>query len=109
MTEERESGSLERSLHRLEDMAVGLSGRTGAVMTDRAEDFVHSAAVGDMFEIEASMLALQRSQSENIRDFARQMIDDHSASSDNPALRHFAAEVAPTIEAHLEHVKALAA
>lgn len=81
MTEEREGGALEHGLHKLEDIAGGLVGQAGAAMTDRAEDFVHRASVSDRFEIEASKLALQRAQSGQVRDFAQQMIEDHTAIS----------------------------
>src|SRR5689334_18838168 len=81
MLEEHDNGALEFALHRIEDAAAGLSGRVTAAMTDRAEDFVQSAVVGDMFEIKASWMALDRASSDHVRDLARRMIAEHTESS----------------------------
>lgn len=43
--------------------------------------FLASAAVGNMFEVESSKLALERSQSEAVKAFAQRMVDDHSAAA----------------------------
>lgn len=40
--------------------------------------FVQEAALSDMFEVEASKLALQRASQEQVRFFAQHMIDEHS-------------------------------
>ncbi len=60
------------------------------------EDFVQEAAVGDLFEIESSQLALAKDDPD-VQDFARQMIADHSRMSDEliSLLRHFAIEQLP--------------
>lgn len=42
-----------------------------------APDFVRLAAQNDMFEIQSSQLALERSKNEEVRAFAQQMIDAH--------------------------------
>ena len=42
--------------------------------------FVQEAVVGNLFEIESSKLALDRSQNAAIKTFAKHMIDDHSAA-----------------------------
>lgn len=81
MEEEREGGALERVTHTTEDIFSGIIGRVGAAMTDRAEDFVQSAAVSDMYEIEAGRLAFRRARSSAVRDAARQMVDDHVESN----------------------------
>lgn len=81
MLDERDTGALEFALHRIEDAAGGIAGRVSAAMTERAEDFVHSAAVGDMFEIKSSWLALDRASSDEVRDLARRMIAEHTESS----------------------------
>jgi len=46
------------------------------------QDFVTKAAVGGMFEIQSSQLALKKSQDQDIRTFAQKMIDDHSKADD---------------------------
>lgn len=52
--------------------------------------YIPQAAIGDMYEVEASAIALARAKSPDVKDFARMMIEDHKKSS--AALRHFVAE-----------------
>src|SRR3546814_4895395 len=40
-----------------------------------------AAAIGDMYEIEASQIAVDRAKSAEVKAFARQMIMDHSKTS----------------------------
>jgi len=47
-----------------------------------ASDFVNNAAKGNMFEIQSSQLALQKSQEARIRDFAQKMVHDHTQAGD---------------------------
>jgi putative membrane protein len=47
-----------------------------------APQFVERAAVSDAFEIQSSELALERSERDDVRSFAEQMIAAHSASSE---------------------------
>lgn len=46
-----------------------------------AQGFVQRMAMSDMYEIEASRVALERSQSPNVRTFAQMMIDAHTATT----------------------------
>jgi len=48
----------------------------------KTEDFVTEAATSDMFEIESSKLAVERSQDAATKTFAQQMITDHTKTSD---------------------------
>jgi putative membrane protein len=48
----------------------------------KTEDFVKEAAASDMFEIESSKLALERSQDAATKTFAQQMITDHTKTSE---------------------------
>jgi putative membrane protein len=41
------------------------------------------AAMGDMFEVEASRLALMRARSAEVKEYAQDMIDAHTRSSDD--------------------------
>jgi putative membrane protein len=50
-------------------------------VNDPAE-FATMAASSNMFEIESSRLALERSQASEIQSFAQQMIDDHTAAGE---------------------------
>jgi putative membrane protein len=45
------------------------------------ETFVASVAAGNLFEIESSKLALGRTKSDRVKEFARRMIDDHGAAA----------------------------
>lgn len=47
-----------------------------------AETFAQKAAASDQFEIQSSQLALQKSQNDDIKRFAQNMIDDHTQSTD---------------------------
>jgi len=47
-----------------------------------AQDFVNKAANSDMFEIESSKLAQQKSQNNRVREFADMMIKDHTQASE---------------------------
>jgi len=48
----------------------------------KTEDFVAEAASSDMFEIESSKLAVERSQDSATKSFAQQMITDHTKTSE---------------------------
>ncbi|MGO4573293.1 DUF4142 domain-containing protein [Microvirga sp. 2TAF3] len=47
-----------------------------------AADFVNKAAVSNMFEIQSSQLAQQKSQNDRVRQFAQRMVQDHTAATD---------------------------
>lgn len=46
------------------------------------QDFITQAAISDMFEIESSRLAVERSPDAATKTFAQQMITDHTKTSD---------------------------
>ena len=52
-------------------------GNGGAAARAADLTFVANAGAGDMYEIESSRLALQRSQRADVREFAQMMIDHH--------------------------------
>ncbi len=60
--------------------ADGSTTETVAV-DDATKSYVEKAAIGDMFEIEASKIALERSKVQPVKDFAQMMIDAHTATS----------------------------
>lgn len=62
----------------------GVSSTDDAVTTTF---YIPQAAIGDMYEIEASGIALARAKSPDVKAFARMMIDDHKKSS--AVLRRF--------------------
>lgn len=57
--------------------------------------YVPSAAVGDMYEIQAADIALERSTNEQIKSFATMLKTDHTAASDS--LKSLAPQAAPDV------------
>jgi len=60
--------------------AADPAARPDASKVTPTASFVQEAVVGNLFEVESSKLALERSQSGAIKTFARHMVDDHSAA-----------------------------
>ena len=54
---------------------------SGVAINDKSAKFVADAAATDMYEIAAAKLALTNSKAQNIKDFAQQMIDAHTATT----------------------------
>ena len=46
-----------------------------------SDDFVKKASMTDLFEVQSSQLALQKSQSADVKNFAQHMIDEHTKST----------------------------
>ncbi len=63
-------------------LAVALSSSMGMAWAATSNDFVKNAAAGGIAEIETSKLALQKSQSADIKAFANKMITDHTKAND---------------------------
>jgi putative membrane protein len=53
-----------------------------AALDSETRDYVQKAAMGDMLEVESSRLALNRSATPEIKQFAQQMVDAHTMTSD---------------------------
>lgn len=51
-----------------------------AAVDNGVTDFVQKATLSNMFEIEASKLALERSKVQPVKDFAKMLVDGHTAS-----------------------------
>ncbi len=66
---------------KMEDAAGRAVGTGSAAAADTASAYIASAALGDLYEIESSKLALTKAQSPAVKKFAQQMIDDHSATT----------------------------
>ncbi|VWX47249.1 DUF4142 domain-containing protein [Novosphingobium sp. 9U] len=49
--------------------------------SDNTNIYVSQAAIGDLFEIQSSQLALKKAQSAEVKAFAKQMIADHTATT----------------------------
>jgi len=46
-----------------------------------ANGYVEKAAIGDMFEVQSSQMALEKSKDPSLRKFAEHMVNDHTKSS----------------------------
>ncbi len=56
-----------------------MQGMSSSTASSQDKAFLKQAAGGDMFEIQTSQLALQKSSSDDVKQFAQMMIDDHNA------------------------------
>ena len=70
-----------------------------AVSADSARDFVNKAAIGGMFEVESSKLAVDKG-GEDVQGFAQKMITDHGAA--NAKLQEIATEQKLEVPAELD-------
>jgi len=63
--------------------AGGVAGKTSTTeLTAETRGYVQRAAMGDLYEIEASKVALARTKSDDVKKFAQAMVDAHTRSSD---------------------------
>jgi putative membrane protein len=74
-------GTNSESVSAVEDGTAGLVGKVSAEMTTTTKGFVAAAATGDMYEVEAGRIAERRGQSDAVKDFARQMVQAHTATT----------------------------
>jgi putative membrane protein len=57
--------------------------KAGATSVDaETRQFVEKAAIGDMFEVQSSKLALDKSEAKEVDGFAQHIVDDHTKSSE---------------------------
>jgi putative membrane protein len=63
-------------------LAVALSTSMGAAWAATSNDFVDNAAAGGIAEIETSKLALEKSASADVKEFANKMITDHTKANE---------------------------
>lgn len=66
-------------------------------------DFIEKAALSDMFEIESSKLALQKSSSADVKSFAQMMIDAHTATSAEVKPLAASLQINPPAQLDAEH------
>lgn len=73
------------------------------------QSFVHSAAIGDTYEIESGKLAEAKGQTQAIKNFARQMVEAHSRTSAqlDAALKKGNLAIVPTRGLNAAHRKLL--
>jgi putative membrane protein len=78
-----------------------------AMPDDKTKNFVEKAALTDMFEIEAAKIAGERSKVQPVKDFAKMMIDDHTATTAELGPLASAAGVMPPTALDDDHMKKL--
>lgn len=80
--EQRAPDQTMEPVNKAQDVAAAATGvATGATAPLTTEGYVTGAAIGDMFEIESSTMALGRSQNAEVKKAAQMIIDDHKKSS----------------------------
>lgn len=75
--------SMNMNSNRNSNMGNNNSGMSGSVSSMKSSDknFMMQAAMGGMAEVEAARLALSKSASDSVKQFAQKMLDDHSANN----------------------------
>jgi putative membrane protein len=66
------------------------------------EQFVTRSMNGNMFEVEAGRVALDKAQNEDVKEFAQQMVDDHTKAKENLAEAIEEQKVTMTVPAKLD-------
>ena len=79
--EQRTAGQENEPVNVAQDVAGAATGiATGAVGAVNADAFVRDAAIGGMYEIQSSKLALERSKNPDVQAAAKMIIADHTAA-----------------------------
>jgi putative membrane protein len=74
-------GTNTEAVSKVEDATAGAVGKISAEMTSTTQGFVTAAATSDMYEVTAGKLALQRSASSDVKEFAQKMVDAHTETT----------------------------
>lgn len=74
------SGEIKHAFEKVTDVVGGTAGKMSAAATTGADGFVENATVGNLYELEAARIAMQRTLSEPIRLFAKAMLLDHTTA-----------------------------
>jgi putative membrane protein len=74
-------GSNSEAISATKDTIRGAVGTISAEMTTTTKGFVTAAATSDLYEVEASKIAIERTHSQRIKSFAQDMVKAHTASS----------------------------
>jgi len=91
-----------KPVNEVQDATSAAVGLPGAALTNNADSFVPAAAISDMYEIESSKLALEKSQSADVKKFAQQMITAHQGTTAKLKATLKSANVAVTPPAALD-------
>ncbi|MFN3522547.1 MAG: DUF4142 domain-containing protein [Phenylobacterium sp.] len=71
------------AMDKMQDMVGGMVGMASASTAGSHDTgaFVKNACIGDLYEIDAAKLALQRSRTDEVRSFAQMMVDHHMTAA----------------------------
>ena len=85
------------AVDKAQDMAAGPVGQTSAATmgSNMVSAYVPNAAMGDMYEIQAADLALERSQNAQVKELANMIKTDHTAASN--AMKAMLPQAAPEV------------
>ncbi|HYC75295.1 DUF4142 domain-containing protein [Brevundimonas sp.] len=83
------------AVDKAQDMAAGPVGQTSAATmgSNMVSAYVPNAAMGDMYEIQAADIALERSQNAQVKELANMIKADHTAASN--AMKAMLPQAAP--------------
>ena len=74
-------GANNETMSAVKDTTAGLVGTVSAEMTHSTNSFVNAAAISDMYEVTAAKIAIDRSDSADIKAFARKMVEAHTGTT----------------------------
>lgn len=74
-------GTANETMSAVKDTTYGLVGQISAEMTSTTKGFINMATVSDLYEVTAGKIALQRSSSPQVKEFAQKMVDAHSLTT----------------------------
>ena len=75
------AGTNSETMSAAEDTTAGVVGKVSAEMTSTTKGFVQAAATSDMYEVAAGKIAVERARSADVKAFAQQMIQAHTATT----------------------------
>lgn len=76
-------------------------------LSQQDQEFARKAAVGNIFEVEAARVAMEKSDTEQVEDFARRMVEDHSTAQDQLITLARQENFTPPVELDQEHQQKL--
>jgi putative membrane protein len=74
-------GSNSETMSAAKDATAGMVGTVSAEMTTTTKGFVTAAATSDMYEVAAATVAVERSPSADVKDFAQKMLTAHNKTT----------------------------
>ena len=95
-------GTANETMSAVKDTTYGLVGQISAEMTTTTKGFINMAAISDMYEVTAGKIALQRSSSPAVKEFAQKMVDAHTMTTEKLKGLIAANDITVTPPAHVD-------